>query len=165
MFIDGTPGIGKTILATEAANKLRRDNRHVLVAYIDCKDINSFESFTGTIIEQICRSPSVGDLAAEIMKRLIASKYYFCILFLGNFECFFEENNDQQVGQPSTSAASCPDCRERVLRFIGEITNCPTNIKFLVTSLEMVAFPAPAMEAIHLNPFDKNESSKLVEKV
>ena len=31
VFIDGAPGISKTILATEAANKLRNDKRHVLL--------------------------------------------------------------------------------------------------------------------------------------
>ena len=96
VFIGGAPGIGKTILATEAANKLRNANRHVLVAYIDCKDIDSFESFAGTVIEQICRLPAVDDPAAEIRKRLVASKGYFYILFLDNFECFIEENYKQQ---------------------------------------------------------------------
>ncbi|XP_044172418.1 uncharacterized protein LOC114958690 [Acropora millepora] len=164
VFIDGAPGIGKTTLATEAANKLRNDNRHVLVAYIDCKDIKSFESFAGTVIEQICRSPAVDDPAAEIEKRLIANKDY--VLFLDNFECFLEENNNQQEEQPSTAAAPSRDCRERVLSFIGEIANCPTNIKFLVTSSERVPFlPMLAMKAIHLNPFNKDESSKLLEKV
>ena len=165
VFIDGAPGIGKTILATEAANKLRNDNRHVLVVYIDCKDVKTFESFAETVIEQVCRWPAVDDPAAEIKKRLIASKDYFYILFLDNFECFHEENTNQQEGQPSTAAASCPDYRERVLRFIGEITNCPTSIKFLFTSSKIVAFPALAMEAIHLNPFDQDESSSLLKKV
>ena len=165
MLIDGAPGIGKTILATEAANKLRNDNRHVLVAYIDSKDINSFESFAGTVIEQICRLPAVDDPAAEIKKRLVASKVYFYILFLDNFECFLEENNKQQEDQPLTAAAPSHDCRERVKRFIGEIARRPTNIKFLVTSSEIVSFPRLAMERIHLNPFDKDESSKLLEKV
>ena len=165
VFIDGAQGIGKTILATEAANKLRNDNRHVLVVYIDCEDIKSFESFAETVIEQVCRWPSVDDPAAEMKKRLITSKDYVYILFLDNFECFREENTNQQEGQPSTAAASCPDYRERVLRFIGEIKNCPTNIKFLVTSSEIVAFPALAMEAIHLNPFDQDESSSLLKKV
>ncbi|KAK2547143.1 hypothetical protein P5673_033068 [Acropora cervicornis] len=165
VFIDGAPGIGKTILATEAANKLRRDNRHVLVVYIDCKDINSFESFAATVIEQICRSPSVNDPAAEIKKRLEANKDYFHILFLDSFECFLEDNHNQQGGQPSTAAALSRDCKERVLRFIGEIARRPTNIKFLVTSSERAFFPTLAMETIHLNPFDKGESSKLLEKV
>ena len=120
MFIDGAPGIGKTTLATEAANKLRGDNKHVLVAYIDCKDINLFESFAGTILEQICRSPSVADdPAAEIKKRLIESKDYFFILFLDNFECFLE------------ATAASLRCSERVKSFIGEIARCATNIKFL----------------------------------
>ena len=167
VFIDGAPGIGKTILATEAANKLRNDNRHVLVAYIDCKDINSSESFTGTVIEQICLSPAVNDPAAEIQKRLIASNYYFYILFLDNFESFLKENNNQQGTQPSTATASpFRDCIEGVLSFIGEIAKCPANLKFLVTSSERVAFlPMLAMKAIHLNPFDKDESSELLEKV
>ena len=161
VFIDGAPGIGKTTLATEAANKLRNNNRHVLVAYINCKDINSFESFAGTVMEQICRSPSVGDPAAEIKKRLIASNCYFYIFFLDDFECFIEKNNQE----PSTAAAPSRDCRERVLRFVGEIARLSKNIKFLVTSQERVHFPAIAMETIHLNPFDKDESSKLLEKV
>ena len=166
VFIDGAPGIGKTILATEAANKLRNSNRDVLVAYIACKDIKSFESFAGTVIEQICRSPPVDDPAAEIKRRLIASKHFFYILFLDNFECFIEENNNQQENQPSTAVAPSRDWRERVLRFIGEIASRPTNIKFLVTSSERVPFlPMLAMKAIHLNPFDKDESSKLLEKV
>ncbi|XP_044172474.1 uncharacterized protein LOC114951943 [Acropora millepora] len=166
VFIDGAPGIGKTILATEAANKLRNDNRHVLVAYIDCKDIKSFESFAGTVSEQICRSPA-DDPVAEIKKRLVASKNFFYILFLDSFECFLAENNNQQEKEPSTAAAPSRDCRERVLSFIGEIANCTTNIKFLVTSSEKVpkALPMLAMETIHLNPFDKDESSKLLEKV
>ena len=167
VFIDGAPGIGKTILATEAANKLRNDNRHVLVAYINCKDINSFESFAGTVMEQIFRSPSVNDPAAEIKKRLIASNnYYFYIFFLDDFECFLRKNNNQQEIQPSTAATPSRDCRERVLRFVGEIARLPTNIKFLVTSSEKVPFlPTLAMEKIHLNPFDTDESSKLLEKV
>ena len=77
VFIDGAPGIGKTTLAIEAANKLRRDNRHVLVAYIDCKNIKSFESFAGTVFEQICRSHPVGDLAAVIKNHIKASKDFF----------------------------------------------------------------------------------------
>ena len=165
VFIDGPPGIGKTILATEAANKLRNVNRHVLVAYIDCMKIKSFESFAATVIEQICRSPAVEDPAAEIKKRLVASKGYFYILFLDNFECFIEENNNPQEDQPSRTAAACRDYRERVVKFIGEIARSPTNVKFLVTSSEAVAFPRLAMKAIHLNPFDKDESSKLLEKV
>ncbi|XP_067056361.1 uncharacterized protein [Acropora muricata] len=165
VFIDGPPGIGKTILATEAANKLRNDNRHVLVAYIDCKDINSFESFAGTVIEQICRLPAVDDPAAEIKKRLVASKGYFYLLFLDNFECFIEENNNPQEDQSSIAGAPCRDYRERVVKFIGEIARRPTNIKFLVTSSEVVAFPRLAMKMIQLNPFDKDESSKLLEKV
>ena len=166
MLIDGAPGIGKTTLATEAANRLRNDNRHVLVAYIDCNDIKSFESFSATVIEQICRSPAVDDPAAEIKKRLIASKDCFYILFLDNLECFLEENNKQQEDQPLTAAAPSRDCRERVISFIDEIAKCPTNIKFLVTSRERVPFlPMLAMKAIHLNPFDKDESSKLLEKV
>ncbi|XP_015765631.1 PREDICTED: uncharacterized protein LOC107344488 isoform X2 [Acropora digitifera] len=167
VFIGGAPGIGKTILATEAANKLRNANRHVLVAYIDCKDIDSFESFAGTVlvIEQICRLPAVDDPAAEIRKRLVASKGYFYILFLDNFECFIEENNKQQEDQPLTAAAPSRDCRERVKRFIGEIANLPTNIKLLVTSSKAVAFPRLAMARIHLNPFNKYESYKLLEKV
>ena len=165
VLIDGAPGIGKTTLATEAANKLRNDNRHVLVAYIDCNDIKSFESFSATVIEQICRSPAVDDPAAEIKKRLIASKDCFYILYLDNFECFLEENNKQQEDQPLTAAAPSRDYRERVKSFIDEIAKCPTNIKFLVTSMEKVPFPMLAMKAIHLNPFDKDESSKLLEKV
>ncbi|XP_067057647.1 uncharacterized protein [Acropora muricata] len=162
VFIDGAPGIGKTILATEAANKLRNDNRHVLVAYIDCNEIKSFESFAGTVIEQICRSPAVDDPAAEIKKRLLASKRFFHILFLDNFEYFLEDNSNQQGGQPSTAAAPC---REEVQSFIEEIAKCTTNIKFLVTSSESVAFLTLAMETIHLNPFDEDESFKLLEKV
>ena len=165
VFIDGAPGIGKTILATEAANKLRDDNRDVIVAYINCKDIKSFESFAGTIIEQICRSPAVDDPAAEIEKRLIANKRFFHILFLDNFECFLEENNKQQEDQPSTAAASFRDCRKRFNSFIDKIAKCPTNIKFLLTSSEIVFFPTLAMERIHLNPFEKDESSELFEKV
>ena len=162
VFIDGAPGIGKTILATEAANKLRNDNRHVLVAYIDCNEIKSFESFAGTVIEQICRSPSVDDPAAEIKKRLLASKRFFHILFLDNFEYFLEDNSNEQGGQPSTAAAPC---REEVQSFIEEIAKCTTNIKFLVTSSESAAFLTLAMETIHLNPFDEDESFKLLEKV
>ena len=166
VIIDGAPGIGKTILATEAANKLRRDNRHVLVAYIDCKDIKSFESFAGTVIEQVCRTPYVDDPAAEIKKRLIANKGYYYILFLDNFECFLEESDNQWENQPSTSAAPGRDCSEQVKSFIGEIAKCSTNIKFLATMSEKVPFiPMLAMKAIHLNPFDKDESSKLLEKV
>ena len=103
VLIDGAPGIGKTTLATEAANKLRNDNRHVHVAYIDCMEIKSFESFAATVIEQICRSPAVEDPAAEIKKRLMASKDCFYIFFLDNFECFPEEFNKQQEDQPFTS--------------------------------------------------------------
>ncbi|XP_067016496.1 uncharacterized protein [Acropora muricata] len=168
VFIDGAPGIGKTILATEAANKLRNDNRHILVAYIACKDIKSFESFAGTVIEQICRSPTVDDPAAKIKKRLAASKNVFYVLFLDSFECFLAENNNQQEKQPSTAAAPSRDCREKVQSFIGEIANCTTNIKFLVTSSEKVPkalLRMLAMKAIHLNPFDKDESSELLEKV
>ena len=165
VFIDGAPGIGKTTLATEAANKLRNDNRHILVAYIDCMEIKSFESFAATVIEQICRSPAVEDPAAEIKKRLVASKGYFYILFLDNFECFIEETNNPQEDQPSTAAAPCRDYRERVVKFIGEIARRPTNIKFLVTSSEKVCFPRLAMETIHLNPFDTDESSNLLKKV
>ena len=166
VFIDGAPGIGKTTLATEAANKLRRDNRHVLVVYIDCKDIKLFESFAVTVIEQICPSPSVDNPAAEIKKRLIASKNCFYILFLDNFECFLEEINNQQKNQPSTAADPDRNCSQRVISLIGEIAKCATNIKFLVTSSEKVPFlPMLAIKAIHLNPFDKDESSKLVEKV
>ena len=166
VFIDGAPGIGKTTLATEAAHELRNDNRNVVVAYIDCTDIKSLESFAGTVIEQICRSPSVDDPAAEIKKRLSASKDYFYILFLDNFECFLEKNNNQQDDQPSTVAAPSLDCRERVQTFIGEIAKCTTNIKFLVTSSEKAPFlPTLAIERIHLNPFDGDESSKLLEKV
>ena len=166
VFIDGAPGIGKTTLATEAAHELRNDNRNVVVAYIDCKDITSLESFAGTVIEQICRWRSVDDPAAEIKKRLIASKDYFYILFLDNFECFLQESDDQQEEQASTAAAPSLDCRERVQSFIGEIANCTTNIKFLVTSSVRDSFlPMLAMKAIHLNPFDKEESSELLEKV
>ena len=166
VFIDGAPGIGKTTLAIEAANKLRNDNRHVVVAYIDCKDINSFESFAGTVIEQICRSPSVDDPAAEIMKRVKASKDYFYILFLDNFECFLAENHNQQKNQTSTAAAPGRNCSERVTSFIEEIAKCARNIKFLVTSLVKVCFsPILAIKTISLDPFDKDESSKLLEKV
>ncbi|XP_015748575.1 PREDICTED: uncharacterized protein LOC107328347 isoform X2 [Acropora digitifera] len=166
VFIDGAPGIGKTILATEAANNLRNDKMDVIVAYIDCKDIKSFESFAGTVMEQVCRSRSVDDPTAEIKKRLNASNYYFYILFLDNFECFLDENNNQQKDQPSAAAVPSRDCREKVLSFIGEIANYPTNIKFLVTSSQKVPFlPMLAMKEIHLNPFDKDESSELLEKV
>ena len=151
MFIDGVPGIGKTILATKAANKLRRDNRNVLVAYIDCRDIKSFESFAGTIIEQICRSPSVADdPVAEIKKHLMASKDYFYILFLDSFECFLE------------ATAASLRCSERVKSFIGEIARCPTNIKFLVTSSETLPFlPTLPTKAIHLNPFQLTKTNHL----
>ena len=168
VFIDGAPGIGKTIVATEAANKLRNDNKHVLVAYIDCKeidckDIKSLESFAGIVVEQICRSPAVNNPAAEIKKRLKANKKFFYILFLDNFEYFLEENNKPQEDQPSTAAAAY---REEVLSFIGEMARCSQNLKFLVTSSERVPFlPMLAMKGIHLNPFDKHESSKLLEKV
>ena len=109
MFIDGAPGIGKTIVATEAANKLHDDNRDVVVAYIDCKDVKSFESFAETVIEQICCPPSVDYPTAEIKKRLIASKDYFYILFLDNFEYFLEENNNQEgPGGRSTFDSSTP---------------------------------------------------------
>ena len=164
VFIDGAPGIGKTTLATEAANKLRNKNRNVSFAYIDCKDIKSFESFA--VIEQIYRWRSVDDPDAETKKRLLGSKDYFYVLFLDNFECFLKENNEQQEGRPSTAAAPSLDRRERVKNFIGEIANCTTNIKFLVTSSEKVPFlPMRAMKEIRLNPFDKEESSKLLEKV
>ncbi|XP_015763304.1 PREDICTED: uncharacterized protein LOC107342333 [Acropora digitifera] len=166
VFIDGAPGIGKTILATEAANKLRNDNRHVLVVYIDCKDIKSFESFAGTVMEQICRSPAaVDDPAAEIKKCLIASTIFFYILFLDSLEFFLEEIDNEQENEPSTPAAPSLGWRERVIGFIDEIARRPTNIKFLVTSSEKVPFSTLAMESIHLNPFDKDESCKLLEKV
>jgi len=166
VFIDGAPGIGKTILATKAANKLRNDKMDVVVAYIDCKDIKSFEFFAGIFIKQICRSPSGDDQAAEIKVLLQASKDYLYILFLDNFECFLEENNKQQEDQRPTAAAPSRDCRERVLRFIGEIARRPTNIKFLVTSSEKVPFlPMIAMKMMHLNPFDKDESTELLVKV
>ena len=162
MFIDGAPGIGKTVLATEAAIKLRNDNRHVVVVYIDCQDIKSFESFAGTVMEQICLRSSVDDPAAESEKRLIASKRFFYILFLDSFECFLEDNENQQGDQASTAAASW---REKVLSFIAEIAKCTTNIKFLVTSSERIPFLTLAMETIHLNPFDKEESFQLLKKV
>ena len=162
VFIDGAPGIGKTILAIEAANKIRRDNRHVLVAYIDCKNIKSFESFAGTVIEQICRSPPVDDPAAEIKNRIVANKDFFYILFLDNFEYYLEDNSNQQDNQPLTAAAL--RCGERVKLFIGEIARCVTNIKFLVTSSERVCF-LRTMKPVHLIPFTEVESSKLVEKV
>ena len=164
VFIDGAPGIGKTIFAIEAANKLLKENKRVLVAYIDCKDIKSFEDFAEKVIEQICRSRPVDDPAAEIKKRLKASKYYFYILFLDNFECFLEENNNQQENQLSTAAALRLGCSEKVISFIGEIAKCATNIKFLVTSSERVCF-LETMKSMHLIPFTQVESSKLVEKV
>ena len=162
VFIDGAPGIGKTILAIEAANKLLRDNRNVLVAYIDCKDTKSFESFAETVMEQICRSPPVDDPAAEIKSSIMANKNFFYILFLDNFECFLEENNNQQENQPSTAAAL--HCSGRVISFIGKIAKCATNIKFLVTSSESVCF-LKTMKQVHLIPFTEVESSRLVEKV
>ena len=166
VFIDGAPGIGKTTLASEAANKLRNDNRHVLVAYIDCYGIDSFESFAATVMEQICRSPPVDDPAAEIKKRLIASKDYFYILFLDNFEYFLEESRNPWDNQPLTAAAPYRKCGQSVNSFIEEIAKCPTNSKFLVTSSERAPFlEMLAMKAIHLNPFDKDESSMLLEKV
>ena len=168
VFIDGAPGIGKTTLAIEAANKLRNDSKNVVVVYIDCKDIKSLESFTGKVIEQIRRWRSVyeDDPAAEIKKRLIGRKDYFYVFFLDNFECFLVENDNHQEKQPSTAAAPSLDCKERVKNFIGEIAKCPTNIKFLVTSSEKVPFlPMLVIKEIHLNPFDKDESSKLLEKV
>ncbi|XP_074613848.1 uncharacterized protein LOC141873669 isoform X2 [Acropora palmata] len=165
VFIDGAPGIGKTILATEAANKLRHDNRDVVV-YIDCNDIDSFESFAATVIEQICRSPAVDDPAAEIKKRLMASKDCFYILFLDNFECFLEESKNPWENQPFTAAVPYRKCGQRVNSFIEEIAKCSTNIKFLVTSSERVPFlEMVAMKAIHLDPFEKGESSKLLQKV
>ena len=162
VFIDGAPGIGKTTLAIEAANKLRRDNRHVLVAYIDCKNIKSFESFAGTVIEQICPSRPVGDLAAEIRNHIKESKDFSYILFLDNFEYYLEENSNQEDSQTSTVAAL--RCSERVKLFIREIAGCATNIKFLVTSSERVCF-LRTMKPMHLIPFTEVESSKLVEKV
>ena len=86
-------------------------------------------------------------------------------MFLDKFECFLEENNNQQEDHPWTAAASCRDCRERVLKFIGEIARRTTNIKFLVTSSERIPFPTLAMKSIHLNPFDKDKSYKFLEKV
>ena len=168
VFIDGAPGIGKTTLAIEAANKLRKDSKNVVVAYIDCKDIKSLESFTGKVIAQIRRWRSVyeDDSAAEIKKLLIGRKDYFYVFFLDNVECFLVENDNQQEEQPLIAAAPSLACGERVKHFIGEIAKCPTNIKFLVTSSEKVPFlPMLVIEEIHLNPFDKDESSKLLEKV
>ena len=166
VFIDGAPGIGKTILASEAANKLRRDNRAVVVAYIDCNDIDSFESFAATVFKQICRSPPVDDPAAEIKKRLIASKDYSYILFLDSFECFLEESKNPWENQPLTAAARYRKCGQSVNSFIEEIAKYAANIKFLVTSWERVAFfERRPMKAIHLNPFDKVESSKFLENV
>ena len=163
VFIDGAPGIGKTTLAIEAANKLLRDNRNVLVAYIDCKDTKSFKSFAGTVLEQICRSPHVrDDPAAEIKNRIRASKDLFYILFLDNFEYFHEENKNQPKNQPSTAAVL--PLFERVKSFIGEIANCTTNIKFLITSAESV-FLLKTIKPMPLIPFTEVESTKLVEKV
>ena len=163
MFIDGAPGIGKTTLAIEAAHKLLRDNRNVLVAYIDCKDTKSFKSFAGTVLEQICRSPHVrDDPAAEIKNRIKESKDLFYILFLDNFEYFHEENENQQGNQPSTAAVL--PCGKRVKSFIIEIAKYTTNIKFLVTSSESV-FLLDTIKLMHLIPFTEVESAKLVEKV
>ena len=163
VFIDGAPGIGKTTLAIEAANKLRNGNKHVIVAYVDCKDIKSSESFAEIVDEQICRSPAVINPAAAIKKRLKANKRFFYILFLDNFDYFLEENDKQQEDQPSTAAATC---LEEVLSFIGEIARCSAKLKFLVTSSQRVPFLLMlAMKAIHLNPFDKDESAELMGKV
>ena len=94
----------------------------------------------------------------------MASEGYFFILFLDNFECFLDENSNQQDNQPSTAASL--RCIERVGSVIFEIARCATNIKLLVTSSEKVRFPPMlAIKAIHLNPFNKDESSKLLAKV
>ena len=165
VFIVGDQGIGKTTLATEAVNKLRNDNKqsHVIDVYIDCKGIKSLESFAGIFFEQISRSPAVIDPAAETKKLLIANQKFFYILFLDNFESFLEENNKQQQHQPSTEAAPY---HEEVFSFIGEIARCSTNLKFLVTSSQRVPFLLMlGMKGIHLNPFDQDESSKLLGKV
>ena len=85
-------------------------------------------------------------------------------MFLDDFEYFLIENNNQQKNQPSTAATL--RCSERVKSFIGEIAKCARNIKFLVTSSEKVPFlPMLAIKSIRLVPFDKDESSKLLEKV
>ncbi|XP_067057680.1 uncharacterized protein [Acropora muricata] len=163
VFIHGAPGIGKTTLAIKAAHKLLRDDRNVLVAYIDCKDTKSFKSFAGRVLEQICRSPHVlDDPAAEIKNRIKESKDLFYILFLDNFEYFHEENKNQQQNQPSTAAVL--PCGERVKSFIGEIAQYTTNIKFLVTSSESL-FLLETIKPMHLIPFTEVESTKLVEKV
>ena len=165
VFIVGDQGIGKTTLATEAANKLRNVNKqcHVIDVYIDCKGIKSLESFAGIFFDQISRSPAVIDPAAETKKLLIANKKIFYILFLDNFESFLEENDKQQEDQASTEAA--PYLKD-VFSFIGEIARCSTNLKFLVTSSQRVPFLLMlGMKGIHLNPFDEDESSKLLRKV
>ena len=163
VVIYGAPGIGKTILAIEAANKLLRDNRNFLVVYIDCKDTKSFKYFAGRVIGQICRSPHVrNDPAAEIKNRIRESKDLFYILFLDNFEYFLGDNNNQQENQPSTAAVL--PCSERVISFIGEIAKRAKNIKFLVTSSKDVSF-LETMKRVHLIPFTEVESTKLVEKV
>ena len=85
-------------------------------------------------------------------------------MFLDNFEYYLEENRNQEDNQTSTAAAL--RCNERVESFIDEVAKCATNIKFLVTSSEKVPFlPMLAIKTIRLDPFDKDESSKLLEKV
>lgn len=81
----------------------------LLTSYMTITEVALLPTSTARTLNLSNPSPSVDYPTAEIKKRLIASKDYFYVLFLHNFECFFGENNNQEDDQLSTAAALSRD--------------------------------------------------------
>ena len=166
VLLHGAPGIGKTTLAIKAGNEILEVNDRALVVYINCKYIYSYTDFSEKVIRQVYQSRyPANNPEAEIKTRLIAlNNNFFILLLLDNFEFLLGNANDNEQENHRSGASLCPDDHNRRLikKSIGEIAECVSNVKLLVTSSRIICFPQIVQKTMTLDPFSPEETFQLL---
>ena len=165
VLVHGVTGVGKTSTAIKVANERLDSDSRTVVAYVNCRYINSLDDFSEKILQQVYHYP-VESPMSELKNRLKSQDFY-TILLLDNFEFLLHlgDSGKETPRQLEIAQGMMNPAREKsqVMKFINEIVNISRKVKLLVTSSEKVVFPTLGQEMIHLPCFRPEESLQLLQ--